>query len=83
MLNYNWQVHGKQSPYLIQDVKGKYSTWIVDGVMSKKNAHLIASAPDMYEALKLSRLHCAGGAKVISIIDRALDKAKGKLDEQK
>ena len=42
------------------------------------NAQLIASAPDLYEALKLSRLHCAGGTKIISIIDKALAKAEDK-----
>ena len=66
--------------------EGSNDFCIVKDENAESNAHLIASAPDLFEALKEAdnwlngRLVCGGKERLISITQRALAKSKGNID---
>ena len=47
-------------------------------MLAKANAHLIAAAPDLYEALKGLYHNCEAPGKYLDMANEALRKAKGK-----
>ncbi len=61
-----WEVYGKQSPYLIRE-KGEYGKWVVNDVIDEANARLIASAPTMYKFIE--NLAIKGNKEAIDLLN--------------
>jgi len=80
--------HG--SSYVIRDYRNcalaevGHIDAIHDGIESEANAHLIAAAPDMYEALHIIIQRASGTGnnmqlkRIIAIAQQAISKAEGK-----
>jgi hypothetical protein len=64
-----------------EKVRAKVYT-VAEGIYKKENAHLIAAAPELYEALKevINQLYTAGSVSLgdLEIAEKALAKAEGK-----
>lgn len=71
-----WHIHGGLS-------SGKYICCLPDHNENEANAHLIAAAPELYEALKdirktLEALGYQDNSYSMGVVDKALSKAEGK-----
>jgi len=73
----DWHIHSKKHGSISVIPKGGANQNFINS--AKANAHLIAAAPEMYEALK--NLENDNGAipnKAWSLIQKAIEKAEGK-----